>query len=173
MKFIYLFLATAILTSCGATVATDYEKGYQWSGEKTYQFYDEMNSGLNELDDKRIMMAIDSTLGNKGFQRTDYNEYFVSFFVEESLSNSRNTIGIGLGSGGGGISIGGGVGIPIGGKVINQRMTLEFREATEGQKLIWQAVYDGELREKATPKQKAAYYNKMIPKMLKDFPPKK
>jgi hypothetical protein len=92
--------------------------------------------------------------------------------VQESLSNSKNTIGIGLGSGGGGISIGGGVGIPLGSKVINQRMTIEFRKATTGEKLVWQAEYDGELKEKATPKQKEAYYDKVIPMMLKDFPPK-
>ena len=172
MKFIYSALVLVFLSSCGATVNVDYEKGLDWTVLKSYQFYTEMNSGLNDLDDTRIKKAIDSTLQKKTFQKTDYNQYYVSFFVEESLSNSRNTIGIGLGSGGGGISVGGGVGIPIGGKVINQRITIEFRKATTGEKLVWQAVYDGELKEKATPKQKEAYYDMVIPMMLKDFPPK-
>jgi hypothetical protein len=172
MKLIYSALVLVFLSSCGATVNTDYEKDVDWTVLKSYQFYSEMNSGLNDLDDKRIKKAIDSILQKKSFQKTDYNQYYVSFFVEESLSNSRNTIGIGLGSGGGGISVGGGVGIPIGGKVINQRVTIEFRKATTGDKLVWQAVYDGEIKEKATPKQKEAYYDKIIPLMLKDFPPK-
>ena len=173
MKNLFLIAISSILISCGAVVKTDYEKEVDWTALKTYQFYDEMNSGLNDLDDKRIKKAIDSALQQKSFQRTDYNQYNVSFFVEETISNSRNTIGIGLGTGGRGVSIGGGTSIPIGGKVINQHITIEFREATTGQRLVWQAVYDGELKEKAKPKQKEAYYNKIIPMMLKDFPPEK
>ena len=167
----FLFIAlSALLVSCGATVNTDYDKDTDWATSyKSYQLYRDMNSGLNELDDIRVSKAIDSTLKQKSFIRTDYNQYWVGFVVEETLSNSRNTIGIGLGSGGGGLSVGGGVGIPIGGKVIKQRITIEVRD---GDKLVWQAVYDGELKEKATPKQKEAYYNKVIPRMLKDFPPK-
>lgn len=130
-----------------------------------------MNSSLNSLDEKRVVKAIDSTLKLKNFQRSDYNHYWIAFYVEENLSNSRNTLGIGLGSGGGGIGIGGGVGIPIGGKIINQRMVIEIREEQPDGKLVWEAVYDGELKEKATPEQKEKYYDKIIPLMLKDFPP--
>ncbi len=173
MKYFLLSSICLLLISCGSTVAVDYEKNTDWEQYKTYQFYREMNSNLNELDEKRVVKAIDSTLKIKGFQRTDYNTYWVAFFVEETLSNSRNTIGVGLGTGGRGVSVGGGIGIPIGGKVINQKMTIEVREGQPNGKLVWQAVYDGELKEKAKPKQKEAYYNKIIPMMLKDFPPEK
>lgn len=173
MKKLFLIAITLLLVSCGSTVAVDYEKNYDWEIYKSYQYYREMNSGLNQLDDKRVIKALDSTLKLKSFIRTDYNSYWVGYFVDESLSNSRNTLGIGLGSGGGGLSVGGGVGIPIGGKVMNQRMTIEVREGQPDGKLIWQAVYDGELKEKATPKQKEAYYAKIIPMMLADFPPQK
>ncbi len=168
MKIVLLTLVSLLLVSCGSAVAVDYEKNHEWEMYKSYQYYREMNSGLNQLDDVRVMKAIDSTLKQKEFIRTDYNSYWIAFFVEESLSNSRNTIGVGLGSGGGGISVGGGVGIPIGGKVINQRITIEVRG---GDELVWQAVYNGELKEKATPAKKEAYYNKIIPMMLQDFPP--
>ncbi|EDM44187.1 GTPase ObgE [unidentified eubacterium SCB49] len=173
MKLVCFLVVATFLISCGAVVQTDYEKGVNWTENKTYQFYTEMKSGLNDLDEKRVAKAIDSTLKLKRFKRADYSHYLVAFFVEETISNSRNTIGIGLGSGGGGISVGGNVGIPIGGKVVNQRMTIEVRESTEGGRLVWQAVYDGELKEQANPKQKEAYYNKVIPLMLKDFPPEK
>ena len=173
MKYFILIVFTTLLFSCGAAVYTDYEKCLDWNTNKTYQFYAEMNSGLNQLDEKRVTRALDSTLKLKGFKRTDRNNYWIAFYVEESLSNSRNTIGIGLGSGGGGINVGGGVGIPIGGKVINQRMTIEVREERAEGKLLWQAEYDGELKEKAKPEQKEKYYNKIIPMMLKDFPPEK
>ena len=173
MKYLLLSLASLLLVSCGAKVAVDYEKNSDWQQYKSYQFYGEMKSGLNQLDEARIIKAIDSALKQKKFQRTDYNHYWIGFFVEENISNSRNTIGVGLGTGGRGVSLGGGVGIPIGGKLVNQRMTIEIREEQQGGKLLWEAVYDGELKEKAKPEQKEAYYNKIIPLMLKDFPPEK
>lgn len=172
MKHLLLSLASLILLSCGSTVAVDYEKNKDWDQYKTYQLYPEMKSGLNALDEKRVVKAMDSTLKLKNFQRTDYNQYWIAFYVEENLSNSRNTLGIGVGSGGGGFGIGGGVGIPIGGKIINQRMVIEIREGQPEGKLIWEAVYDGELKEKATPEQKEKYYDKIIPMMLEYFPPK-
>lgn len=172
MKYFALALMTLLFVSCGSTVAVDYEKGTDWNAYKGYQFYTEMDTGLNALDNNRIIDAADSILQKRGLQRTDYNDFFINFYVEESLSNSRNTLGIGVGSGGGNVSVGGGVGIPIGGKVVNQRITIEFIEAQVGGKLIWQAVYNGELKEKATPRQKKAYYNKVIAKILAEYPPK-
>lgn len=173
MKNILVFVIAICLVSCGSAVAIDYEKDMDWETNKTYQFYNEMKSGLNELDEKRIMSAIDTVLSQKKFQKTDYNQYHIGFFVEEFLSNSRNTVGVGLGTGGRGVSVGGGIAIPVGGKIINQKITIELREATTDQKLVWQAVYEGMLKEKATPQQKEAYYKKIISKMLVDFPPKK
>ena len=172
MKYLILAFLTILLASCGSTVAVDYENDTNWTAYKGYQFYSEMETGLNELDNKRIIKAVDSILQLRGLQRTDYNDIFINFHVEESLSNSRNTLGIGVGSGGGNVSVGGGIGIPIGGKIINQHIILEFIEEEVGGKLVWQAVYDGELKEKATPRQKEAYYVKIMAKMLAAYPPK-
>lgn len=180
MKFMYMFLISIVFVSCGSSVALDYEKGTDWSQFTAYQFSqahagpngeEQVSSGLNELDDKRVMRAVDSVFQARGYQKTDYNQFYIDFFVEEYLSNSRNTIGIGLGSGGRNVNVGGGIGIPIGGKIINQRFTLEFYEADSGRKLLWQAIYDGELKEKATPAQKDAYYFNVVSKMLKKYPP--
>jgi len=172
MRYLILVFLAVLLVSCGSTVAVDYEKGTEWTAHKGYQFFSEMDTGLNELDNKRIIRAADSILQLRGLQRTDYNDFFINFYVEESLSNSRNTLGIGVGSGGGNVSVGGGIGIPIGGKIINQHITIEFIEEEVGGKLIWQAIYNGELKEKATPKQKEVYYTKVITKMLSEYPPK-
>jgi hypothetical protein len=182
MKYFILGFLAVLLASCGSIVAVDYEPDTDWRKYQIYQFSQahtgkggepQAPSGLSQLDDLRIMRAIDSLLPRPEYQRSDYNQFYIDFYVDEQLSESRNTLGIGVGSGGGNVSVGGGIGIPIGGKVINQRLTLEFIDATMGQKLIWQAVYDGELKEKATPAQKDAYYNKVIAKMLKGFPPQK
>lgn len=173
MKSILPLAISFLLFSCGPTVYVDYEKQQDFSEFTTYQFYPDIDSGLNELDDKRIKAAIDSVLQLRGFTRTDYNRFYINFYVNESISNSRSTIGVGIGGGGGNVGVGVSGGIPIGGNVINQRLTIDFVDATKNQSLVWQAVVTDELKEKATPQQKEAYYLSIVGKALKNFPPKK
>lgn len=171
MKLIYTVLVCVFLSSCGATVATDYEKSTDFTAYKTYNYYPSINSGLSELDDKRITKVTDSLLQARGFKKSNTPQFYVNFFAEEQLSNSRNTIGVGIGSGGrnGGFGISGG--IPIGGKTINQKFTLDFIDVLKDG-LFWQAVIDGNYREKSSPLQKEKYYFTIIEKALKKYPPK-
>ncbi|MBL4662117.1 MAG: DUF4136 domain-containing protein [Flavobacteriaceae bacterium] len=171
MKTALLLVSMVLLFSCGPSVYIDFEKDQDFSEYNSYRFYPDIDSGLNEFDDKRIKFAIDSVLQQRGFTKTSFNRFYINFYASESVSNSRSTIGIGVGGGGrnGGIGVSGG--IPIGGRTINQQLTIDIIDAHKNQELVWQAVIDGELKEKATPRQKEAYYYKVLEKALKKFPP--
>ncbi|GAB5401275.1 MAG: hypothetical protein Aureis2KO_28600 [Aureisphaera sp.] len=161
-----------LLFSCGATVSTDYEKQTDWSPYTHYQFYADIESGLSELDDKRIKNAIDSVFAFRSYRPSTNPDFLINFYASQVLSNSRNTIGVGLGGGGGNVGVGGSVGIPIGGPTIEQQITIDFIDARKDQ-LIWQAIIDCRLKEKASPEQKDAHYFNVITKALKKFPPTK
>jgi hypothetical protein len=118
------------------------------------------------------MQATDSLLQSRGFIKSENPQIRINFFAKENISNSRNTIGIGLGGGGGNIGVGVSGGIPIGGKVVNQELTIDFIDASKDD-LIWQAVIDGEYKEKASPEQKEAHYYSVLQKALSKYPPKK
>jgi hypothetical protein len=173
MKPLLLLLTTLLLISCGATVTVDFDEVVDFTDFTTYQFYSDIDSGLNELDNKRIMKAIDSSLQRRGFTQTESCKFYINFYASEQISNSRNTIGIGVGSGGGNVGVGVSGGIPIGGRIINQQLTIDIIDASKGEELAWQAVIEGELKENASPEQKEAYYIAVIDKALKRFPPKK
>jgi hypothetical protein len=173
MKTILLLSSLVLLLSCGPSVYVDFEKGQDFSEYNTYKFYPDIDSGLNELDDKRIISAMDSVLQQRGFTKSNFNRFYINFYASESVSNSRNTLGIGIGSGGGNVGVGVSGGIPIGGRTINQQLTIDIIDAHTDQQLVWQAVIDGDLKEKATPKQKEAYYFSVLQKALKKFPPQK
>ncbi len=173
MRIITTLLLALLLVSCGAISTVDYDAETDFSGFTSYQFYSDIDSGLSQLDDKRIMMAIDSSFQKRGFKRTYDCKFYVDFVARESISNSRNSLGIGIGSGGGNVGVGVSGEIPIGGRVINQQLTIEITDATIDQKLVWQVLIDGELKENTTPEQKEAYYIAEIDKALKKFPPKK
>lgn len=172
MKLLSIIAATLFLVSCGATVAVDYDQKVDFSTYHSYNFYPSIDSGLSALDDTRIMKIADSLLQERGFIKSDNPQLYVNFFARESVSNSRNTIGIGIGSGGGNLGVGVSGGIPIGGRVVNQQLTLDFIDVQKDD-LVWQAVAEGEMKERATPEQKEAYYLATIQKILKKYPPKR
>ena len=172
MKFLSLGFIAMVLMSCGAAVSIDYDEQIDFSQYQSYNYFPDIESGLNQLDDKRIMQASDSLLQGRGFVKSETPQILINFFAKEYLSNSRNTIGIGVGGGGGNVGVGVSGGIPIGGKVINQSLTVDFIDASNDS-LIWQAVVDGEFKEKANPAQREAYYFNVLAKAFKKYPPKK
>ena len=170
MRVSILVLFILMLTSCGPAVTLDYEPEADFSSYTTYSFYPTLDSGLNALDEKRIMRATDSLLQQKGLIKTQRPDLYVNFYASEQLG-SRNTIGIGVGSGGGNVGVGVGGGIPIGGRKIEQQLTIDFIDVSNDA-LIWQAIGEDDYPEKSTPERKQTFYNKMLAKIFKKYPPK-
>ncbi len=169
----FLFLITAcILISCGATVNYDYDSQTYFSGYKSYNYYPNISSELSNLDNIRIMKAADSILQSRGFEKSDSPQFLINFFAKEFISQSNTTIGFGVGGGGHNGSVGVSGGVPVGGDIINQKLTFDFIDEKED-KLFWQAIGSDELKVKANSSQKDAYYFELISKILKGFPPKK
>jgi len=172
MKIFSFTLIAFLLTACGASVAIDYDKQTDFDQYKTYNFFPEIKSGLSELDNNRIIRVTDSLLQQRGFVKSEDSQFLINFFASETVSRSGNTVGIGIGGGGGNVGVGVGGGIPIGGRSINQRLTLDFID-TAKDNLFWQAISDGSFKEKMKPEKKETYYGNVINKMLERFPPKK
>ncbi len=170
MKNIVVFFLFLVMTSCGVTTHYDYDKQTDFVAYKTYDYYDEIESGLNQLDDKRIKQNIDSILQGQGYLKSQNPLFYINFYVKEGAIRTRNTIGVGIGGGGRAVGYGISGGIPIGGRSIDQQLTLDFIDAQQD-RLIWQGVADSSIKEKASPEQKEAYYLKIITKLLKGFPP--
>jgi len=143
-----------------------------FSKYNSYNFYPSIQSGLSKLDDTRIIQITDSLMQQRGFVKSESPQFHINFFARESVSNSRSSIGIGVGGGGGNVGVGVSGGIPIGGRIINQQLTMDFIDV-EKNDLIWQAIVDGEMKERATPQQKEIYYFSVIQKILKKYPPKR
>ena len=171
MKLLPILILSILLSSCGATVAVDYDKEVDFSKYNSYNYFPTIDSGLNQLDDSRIMQITDSLLQQRGFVKSDTPQLFINFYARESVSRSRNTIGIGVGGGGGNVGVGVSGGIPIGGRVINQQLTMDFIDV-EKDDLVWQAVAEGEMKKRATPQQKETYYVSVLQKILAKYPPK-
>ena len=97
--------------------------------------------------------------------------FYIDFYKEEIIEDTRSAVGVGAGSGGGGIGVGVGVSIPIGPAMVQERLTIEIYSAYNEGTLVWQGALDATIKENATPAQKEVHYQKVVAKILKDFPP--
>jgi len=172
MRYIPFILLILILVSCGSVVHYDYERSTDFSRYSSYNYYGEIESGLNQLDNNRIKRAIDSILQKRGFAKSNSPDFLINFYASEAITNSGSSIGIGVGGGGGNVGVGVSGGIPIGGNSILQKMTIDLVD-TERDKLFWKAIVESKYGEKANPEQKTEHYNRLMLKIVKNYPPEK
>jgi len=81
-----LMLCTVILALSGCSslrTASDYDKNVDFSGYKTYNFYDKgiARVRLNNLDKRRLMAAVEAEMNAKGFTKSDKPDLLVNLVV--------------------------------------------------------------------------------------------
>ncbi|MGM5470512.1 DUF4136 domain-containing protein [Flavobacteriaceae bacterium LMO-SS05] len=173
MKNLVLILILLSITSCAPIrVSYDYEKGTDFSKYKSYNYYSDLNSGLSELDTKRLLDALDQNLQAKGLSLSETPDFFIDIKSSTYQENQSSSVGVGLGGGGGHVGGGVSIGIPIGQANINRQIQFDFvNENANG--LFWQAVSESSFNPNATPEKREAVLQAIVAKVLVGFPPKK
>lgn len=171
MKNLIFFSLLLVLTSCGSVVNYDYEKSTDFNNYKTYSYYDDMETGLSQLDTKRLMRAIDSKLKTMGLTRSDNPDFFIDIQSQQVASRNNSAVGVGVG-GGGGRGFGGvSVGIPIGQNQQTREIIIDFVDETKTG-LFWQAVSESNYNANASPEKREAVFAKLVEKVFAEYPPK-
>ena len=174
MKKLSILLLLAIMASCGGPKAViDYDSQANFNILKTYNIFPDINSGLSQLDEKRLYAALEEEMKANGFTKSSTPDVYVNVFTSQFEDVNRNRIGLGVGTGGGGIGVGVSGGIPIGGNRVNYlRFNLDIIDAKKDD-LIWQAKLEERFNLKASPEKRAAFFEEIISKALKQYPPSK
>ena len=159
-----------VLISCGTAVNYDYERSTDFSRYTSYNYYSDIESGLNQLDNGRIKRAIDSLFQQRGLIKSSSPDFLINFYASEMITSSGSSIGIGVGGGGGNVGVGVSGGIPIGGNAILQKMTIDLVDASED-RLFWKATVESKYSERANTEQRTDHYNKLMLKIFKKYPP--
>ena len=173
MKKIGLHFLVLFLTSCAAVrVSYDYDKDTEYSNYSTYNYYPEMETGLNQLDTKRLLNAIDSIMQIKGIQFSEEPDFFINIQSRAFRMPRNNTVGVGVG--GTGRNVGGGVsvGIPIGQPGMEREIVFDLIDSQKDM-LFWQAISESAFRENATPLTKEKKLQEIVTKVFAKYPPKK
>lgn len=173
MKSIIAIVVLVLLTSCSAIrVNYDYDKDTDFSAYTTYNYFPEMDTGLSELDTKRLLKAIDSTMRGKGFLLSEEPEFLIGIVGRSFQAPKNNSVGVGIG--GSGRNVGGGmsIGIPVGATNIEREIQFDFVDSQKDE-LFWQAITVSTLKENSTPKVREAKLQALVTKTFEKYPPKR
>ena len=161
-----------LVTSCAPIyVNYDYEKQHDFTKYKTYNYYSDLETGLSELDTKRLLSFMDETLKAKGFSLSSTPDLFINITSSEFHESQNSTVGVGVGGGGGNVGGGISIGIPIGQQNVNRQIIFDFIDEN-GIGLFWQAVSESSFNPNAKPEQRESRLKAIVDKVLAGYPPK-
>ncbi|WP_298473394.1 DUF4136 domain-containing protein [uncultured Maribacter sp.] len=172
MKRLVSLLFVIVLYSCSSVrVHYDYEKAVDFTSYTTYNYFSDLNTGLGELDTKRLLKSLDIVLQSKGMLFSEEPDFYIN--IESDLYHAVHNNTAGLGVGGTGNSVGGGisVGIPIG-KTKNRREIIFNFVDYKKDVLFWEAVSIDTYKENQTPAQREMHIQTIVNKVLNKYPPK-
>lgn len=173
MKLFKYIILLAFFSSCSSPQAVyDYDENRQFTGINTYQIYPDLVTGLNQLDEKRIVNILSEELSEKGFTTAEDPQIYVNFYAAEYETQSRNSVGVGVGGTGRNVGVGVSGGIPLGGQDTYLELTFDFIDVEEDA-LIWQAVVNSKFDQNASPEKRSKQLRAMVEKALDGYPPKR
>ena len=167
-----LLVLFAALTSCNAIrVNYDYDKETDFTSYTTYNYYSDMNTGLSELDAKRLLHVLDDALKSKGLRFSSEPDFFVNIQSTTFQTPKKNTVGVGVGGTGRGVGGGVSVGIPVGRPDVFREIRFDFVDSQKDM-LFWQAISESSFKENASPDIREENLRQIVEKVLAKYPPK-
>lgn len=177
MKRFLLFTTALLLTSCATIrVSSDYDTGVNFNSYATYAFFkpaiDKVE--ISDLDKRRVLRALESSLASKGFSASETPDVLISFHTkaEKNVRVSESFIGWGSPFYGpfGGWGWGWGINRPYN---INTSTTgvlyIDIIDAAS-KKLIWQGKGTGSLG-KGSPQEREERIRGFVAEILTAYPP--
>ena len=172
MKGIGYVLLVLLFTSCHVVrVQTDYDKETNFSNYSTYNYFSDLETGLSELDEKRLINILDAAMQTEGILLSEEPDFLINIQSGIYQTPRNNTVGVGVG--GTGRNVGGGVsvGIPIGNANVQREIIFDFVDSQKDM-LFWQATTKSSLNENATPVEREKKLKDIVEKALSKYLPK-
>ncbi len=173
MRYSIFIAVLGLLASCaGIRVQYDYDKATNFSNYSSYNYFSDLDSGLSELDERRLIRILDSILQSKGYLLSEEPDFFVNILSSEYRNAPNNSVGVGIG--GTGRNVGGGVslGLPLGNSGIQRQIQFDFVDSQKDA-LFWQASSESGYRDNASPSVREERLRAVVQKVFSKYPPKK
>lgn len=167
-RILILFLFIGLL-SC-KSIYVDYDTQEDFSKYSTYNYYEGLDSGLEEFDESRVKRAIDNEMRDKGFTKSNEPDVWINFYADKSVKVKESYVGVGIGQQSRNFGFGMNTQIPIQRQSQLQDMTIDIIDA-KTKALIWQTSSQFKWPKSRDLSIREATYDKNTQKLLKTFPP--
>ncbi|MBT8271320.1 MAG: DUF4136 domain-containing protein [Flavobacteriaceae bacterium] len=172
MKIVRYLLLFVCFSCATINVEYDYDRTVDFHEYSTYNYYSDLDTGLSELDSRRLLNIFDEVMASKGMKLSADPDFFVNISSFEYDDPSGGTVGVGVG--GTGRNVGGGitVGLPVQGSRYSRQIRFDFIDEN-GRGLFWQAVSESKFHPDASPEAREMNLRAIIDKVLIAYPPQK
>ncbi len=173
VKCLGFFVFILILFGCSSVrVNYDYDTATDFSNYLTYNYFADMQTGLNDLDTNRLTEAIDSLMQQKGIRLSEEPEFLINIQSQSYYSPSNSSVGVGVGGTGGNVGGGVSVGIPLGSSSAERELVFDFVDSAKDQ-LFWQAVSTSSFKESWDPVTREEKLKEIVIKVFSQYPPRR
>lgn len=172
-------LLLLFLSSCTSIrVLSDYDKEANFDSYKSFAFYKTGidKAQISDLDKKRILRAIETEMGSRGFVKSETPDILVSIFTKEreQVDVYNNYWGGGLGWGWSPYYWGGGFGPGWGGNSVSTRtegsLYIDLIDA-KNKELVWQGKGVGTLSKSRNMEKKEQRIREFVAEIMQQYPP--
>lgn len=172
-KLILPFLILVIAASCATIkVTSDFDKTAIFTGYKTYAFTPEaLNLNIEELNRKRLITAIETELGNKGFSKAEKPDVFIDVKItgeKKQTATASSTSGYGGYRWGG--SYGGTTYVSYD-SYVEGTLFIEMVDVSKSE-IVWQGRGVATIDPDASAKKREENINYAVKQIFTQYPPK-
>jgi hypothetical protein len=171
MKHLVLTIFVLFLISCASVqVKYDYDPNTDFSAYRTYNYFSDMDSGLSNLDNQRLLDAVDSLMQARGIKLSEEPEFLINIQSQSYYKPQNSSLGVGMGGTNGNVGGGVSVGVPLGGNSLERELVIDFVDNQKNE-LFWQAITLSNLRENESPISREKKINEIVAKVFAKYPP--
>lgn len=171
MKTISVLIGLFLIVSCATVrVNYDYDKATDFADYTTYSYYPDMETGLSGLDEKRMLIIVDSIMQVKGILYSEEPDFHINIQSSSFKAPQNNNVGVGVGGGGGNVGGGISIGLPIGQAKLERQIQFDFVD-TQKNELFWQATSSSGFKENGTPEAREKNLREIANKVFEKYPP--
>ena len=173
MKNLIYLLIIVLITSCASIrVSHDYDRAIDFSQFKTYNYYSDLQSGLSELDERRLVDQLDAYLPQIGLTKSESPDVMIDFHSKETAQINNSNVGVGVGGGGGNVGGGITIGMPVGRSDIQRQIIFQIVD-DGGRGVVWEALTESGYNINSTPDRREAQFKAIVEKAFSQYPPQK
>lgn len=171
MRNIMILLVIVCVLSCSTVrVNYDFDKTVDFTNYSTYNYYPEMQTGLSDLDSKRLFNAIDSTMQMRGILLSEEPDFYINIQSESFATPNNSTVGVGVGGTSGNVGGGVSIGVPLGGSNLEREIIFDLVDSQKDA-LFWQAISLSNFSENNSPGTRERKLNEIVTKVFSKYPP--